>query len=251
MKVHDFYRSLLKTCIAHTLPKCTVGRPRCDVDTIIDSLFYLIKTGCQWRCLPSSVCGRTHFSTIHKSVQKYINAGVFHIANKRMLELYKLKHKPKRYCIDSTMIKNIYGRNVIGRNPVDRGRKGSKLSVIVDESGIVHGMRIDPANVPDVSLLEKTLQTFQPLTGVPLYGDKGYHSKKNSHICHKYKLFDRISRRRSKVGRRENAKRTIVENCFAWIDKSRRLILRYESHASTYMAYTMFVLSNRMSALFF
>ena len=31
--------------------------------------------------------------------------------------------KPSYYCVDPTFVKNLYGTEVLGRNPTDRGRK--------------------------------------------------------------------------------------------------------------------------------
>ena len=79
---------------------------------------------------------------------------------------------------------------------------------------------------------------------VELYADKGYDSKCNRHLCTGHGLFDRISKRKVRISKRSNAKRIVVENTFAWIDKYRRLIMRYENFQSTYESYTFLALSD-------
>jgi putative transposase len=45
-----------------------------------------------------------------------------------------------------------------GNNPTDRGKPGTKKSVLVDEQGGPLGLVIDGANVPDCKLLEATIE---------------------------------------------------------------------------------------------
>jgi len=148
--------------------------------------------------------------------------------------------------VDSTFVKNIYGRHCTSRNPTDRGRKAVKISVLVDNRAIILGILPTPANIPDVVLLRDTLQSsLIPLDhNTPLLADKGYDSRKNRKICHDFKLLDRISRKKQKTGRRMNAKRSIVERCFSWLDKYRRLIMMYEQNIETHISFILFVMGN-------
>ena len=45
---------------------------------------------------------------------------------------------------------NVYGRVGLGKSPVDRGRKGLKISVLTDSLGVVHNIRSDAASVSDL-----------------------------------------------------------------------------------------------------
>ena len=156
--MHQLYRTILKQKILLEFPQKTIGRPRCDIDLLLDALFYLIHTGCQWRALPPCIIGNTHYTTVHKMIRRCIVADVFRAAYEQLLRVYRKKREPLRYSIDSTMVKNVYGRDCLGRNPVDRGRKGSRMSVAVDDLGVVFGCCLHPANIPDVSLLATILK---------------------------------------------------------------------------------------------
>ena len=59
-------------------------------------------------------------------MHKWIGKGIFEDAYKKVLKLYMKHHPTKYYCIDSSYVKNAFGRDVVGRNPVDRGRKATK-----------------------------------------------------------------------------------------------------------------------------
>ena len=72
-----------------------------------------------------------------------------------MLALYaanKLQEDPRWFremFIDTTMIKYVGGIDGLGRNPTDRGRLATKLSVIVDNARIPLSCEFFPANRND------------------------------------------------------------------------------------------------------
>ena len=83
---------------------------------------------------------------------------MFEEAYKKLLKNYKNKYPHKYYCID--YVKNIYGKDCVGKNPTDRGGKATKLSVIVDEKGVPHSLHASEGNVSDMKLLEISLQNM-------------------------------------------------------------------------------------------
>ncbi len=60
------------------LPKYKVsplgGRPRRDLRSIADAIFYRLKTGCQWKAIPPSLAPG---STAHEYFQEWVRHGVF------------------------------------------------------------------------------------------------------------------------------------------------------------------------------
>jgi transposase len=62
------------------------GRPRRDLRSVADAIFYRLRTGCQWKAIPKSLAPG---STAHAYFQEWVQLGVFarlwHIA----LELYE------------------------------------------------------------------------------------------------------------------------------------------------------------------
>ncbi len=78
------------------------------------------------------------------------------------------------------MVKNDLGQDCIGRNPTDRRRSGSKISVIVDMNRVPLAMTFYGANRNDIKTIEDTLDAI-PFTlkkdrrrSVNIVGDKGY-----------------------------------------------------------------------------
>ena len=55
-------------------PKPKGGRPRLDDRKAMDAIFYVMRTGCQWKALPRSWGAA---STVHDRFQEWQRAGVF------------------------------------------------------------------------------------------------------------------------------------------------------------------------------
>jgi hypothetical protein len=108
------------------------------------------------------------------------------------LVTYKKLQPTTRYCIDSSYVKNRFGQECIGRNHTDRGRKALKLSAIVDQHGMPHGLACHPGNKPDVVLFEPCLKSMlTQLESVPMYAYRGYDSRHNRSVCASHGLHNR------------------------------------------------------------
>ena len=232
---------IILNCIQQHFPLSYTGRKRSDHRTILRSIYYVLHTGRQWRALSCSIS----YQTVHRHFMKWSQQNIF----KQAYEIaYKLQNRQRRtrtrfQCIDSTFVKNIYGRDCIGRNPTDRGRKATKLSALIDQYGFPLSLVFFPANVHDVRTVEPTIhKSVHSLsyerTKTPLYADKGYDSKAVRTFITSKQYIDRISRRGKVTHRLVNRRRNIVERFFSWLDKSRRLLLRYEVNITSYESFT-------------
>jgi transposase len=63
-------RLFLPTC--RKLPKG--GRPRVDLHTTMEGIFYVLRTGCQWKAAPSEFGSG---SSLHRYFQTWVRRGVF------------------------------------------------------------------------------------------------------------------------------------------------------------------------------
>ena len=52
------------------------------------------------------------------------------------------RRKPRYHVTDTSFVKNIYGRDMVGRNPTDRGRNATKISIVTDGFGIPFIIRL-------------------------------------------------------------------------------------------------------------
>ena len=122
--------------------------------------------------------------------------GLFKAAYHCMLRLHSRR---RLICaIDSSFVKNVYGRDCIGRNPTDRGRAATKLSVLVDDLGVPLSLLFTPANCSDARLMDPTLEAaiLKPPVGTP------HTTVLSATVITDWA--DRIFRRRTVTGRMRN-----------------------------------------------
>ncbi|MGW4879396.1 IS5 family transposase [Streptomyces sp. NPDC004262] len=133
-----------------------------------------------------------------------------------------------------------------GPNPVDRGKKGSKLHVLSDAQGIPLAVAVSGANLHDS-------QAFKPLIrGIPavrsrrgprrrrpgkLRADKAYFSADHLAWLRERGLIPRIARPGNESGERLGGHRWKIERTIAWLFGYRRLTVRYERTGSHFLAF--------------
>ena len=245
MKLTEVFQRLILKHI-DALPVSKKGRPvSINNQESLDHIFHVCRTGMSWRDIRAPVS----YVTIFRRMQHWSKSGVFSNAYKDVLALYRKLNPNRFYCVDSTYVKNRHGiAPYVGRNHTDRGRKALKCSVITDQAGVVHGVSMDPGNVPDVSLLQRTISgNLVQLDRLPLYADRGYDSRHNRGVLHASGFADRIFRRRTKTTRRTNARRIAVEHTFAWLDHYKRLNRFYERTPSLYSSFLLLALGQLVS----
>lgn len=66
-------------CVAPLLPRYARGsrggRPRADLRQVMNGIFYVLRTGCQWQALPREF---GNGGTAHRYFQQWTQLGVFH-----------------------------------------------------------------------------------------------------------------------------------------------------------------------------
>jgi Transposase DDE domain len=97
------------------------------------------------------------------------------------------------------------GGDHVGANPVDRGKPGSKLHLVCDDSGLPLTAAVTAANVNDTNLLPALLDDVPPVRTpsgrrrtrpARVYADKGYDSRTNRSYLRRRGIRPRIARRR-------------------------------------------------------
>ncbi len=118
--------------------KIKSGRPeKLKRSEYLREILYVLKTGIQWNQLRSKL----HWSSYYKKFSKWSKQQVFSTCFEILTKILKKSKYLKRNSyetlyVDSSMIKNVRGRDKVGVNHYDRGRKGSKSSLIVTREGI-------------------------------------------------------------------------------------------------------------------
>jgi putative transposase len=133
------------------------GRPAAELRKLMSGILYILRTGCQWNALPQEygVSGKT----THRYFQRWVRAGVFkHMWQAGLNEYDEFKGiEWKWQAADGAMTKSPLGGEKTGKNPTDRGKIGTKRSLLVNEQGLPLGIVVSGANTPDGKLLEPTL----------------------------------------------------------------------------------------------
>jgi hypothetical protein len=113
------------------------GRRRAlSTASLVDRILFVCKTGCPWRSL--EVQGASP-KTVYHHFNSWSKKRVFEHAFSDLRSLYlELPRRP--LIVDCSFVKNIYGRDVVGRNPTDRGRRATKVSLLADTRGAPLGI---------------------------------------------------------------------------------------------------------------
>jgi transposase len=219
---------------------------------VLEEVLYLLKTGIQWSCLRPKVCSR---HAVYKRFRKWIKDDIFNKTWIKLLQSYSQKrleadkHWFKELFIDTTMVKNVYGSDCVGKNPTDRGRKATKVSMICDKAGVPIALVSYPANVSDICTIVETVKNIPCRLKKDkrysnfLVGDKGYVSKvvKSDLKKDKINLVTPIKKRsKNKLSKDEKSlmyQRHKIENLFCRLDKFKRLFLRQERQISCFEAF--------------
>ena len=230
----NLVKSILTATANTVVPPKRMGRPRIDNGLLIDTFLRVLRTGMPWRDVRD-----VDFRTAHRHFISWARAGIFEKAYRRLLAFSNRRKRDGTFlAIDTSFVKNVFGTDVVGRNPTDRGKKATKVVAIVDERGLPHRLGFLPANVSDYKALDSVLPLPQDERGRKVYADKGFDSKAIRTVIADAGFEPRIPQRGSPATRWSERRRRVVERFFGVLDKCRRLILRYDKTIVAYEAWT-------------
>jgi putative transposase len=140
-----------------------------------------------------------------------------------------------------------------GANPTDRGKNGVKRSVLCDGAGIPIGLAVDGANRHDMKLTRPTLETLaieRPQSGPyrrqHLCLDKAYDFNAVRELLDQFDYTAHIVARgveavQLRNDTRKRAHRWVVERTHSWLNRFRRILVRWEKKADNYIGLLHFV----------
>jgi putative transposase len=140
-----------------------------------------------------------------------------------------------------------------GRNPTDRGKLGSKRSLLTDGRGVPLGLALAGANRNDHKLMRETLKTIPVERPTPtpeqpqgLCLDKGYDYDEPRALAEEFGFTLHLRTRGEEIqAKREagsKARRWVVERTHSWLNRFRRILIRWEKRPDTYLAMLHFAL---------
>lgn len=157
-------------------------RPRISDRIIFEKLIQVLVLGASYEKISDSTCSAT---TIRRRRDEWIAAGVFLDLEQICLENYDriVGLELEDLTVDGCIVKAPCGGEVAGKSPVDRGKQGTKRSLMTDGKGIPLGCIIAPANRHDSPLLRPTLERLSRFAfflpeRITVHLDAGYDSQK-------------------------------------------------------------------------
>lgn len=133
----------------------------------------------------------------------------------------------------------------MGRNPTDRGKKGTKRSALTEGHGWPLSVAVAGANVHDTMLLQETLEAVfvQPpsLRKQPqhLCLDKGYDNPTGQCAAEVYGYVPHIRRigeeKRAARGGDAPARRWVAERLLSWWNGCRSILVRWSKKSCNYV----------------
>jgi IS5 family transposase len=141
------------------------------------------------------------------------------------------------------------GGEQTGKDPTNRGKLGTKRHLVVDRAGLPLAVTISGSNVHDSRLLEATVDAVPALRlpakcrGRPrkrpkkLHADKAYDFARCRQALRRRGITPRIARRGIESSERLGRYRWVVERTLSWLNRLRRLKVRYERRADIHQAF--------------
>ena len=211
------------------IPVYSGGRPRkTDLRDVVDAIFYLLRTSCQWRFLPKDFPPK---STVWRYFDQWRHNGTLNTIHDTLRDQVRKKEKPRRprttASIDSQSVDTSSGGEATGRDNA-KNVDGRKRHIIVDSLGLLLAVLVTAANVDDgvaaVQVLEQLQRQHLPKLR-RVYGDNKYHN----HALYGWVdenadyVVDIVRRPKGAQGWVRLPIRWTVERTFAWLTKCRRL----------------------------
>jgi transposase len=154
-------------------------RRRIPDRVVFDKLVQVLVLGAAYAKISDSTCSAT---TLRDRRDDWIEAGIFTRLEQICLDAYNrmIGLDLENVAVDGCIVKAPCGGEAAGRSPVDRGKQGTKRSLLVDGHGIPLGTVVAGANRHDSPLLRPTLEKLNRFDDLPekitVHLDAGYDS---------------------------------------------------------------------------
>jgi putative transposase len=137
----------------------------------------------------------------------------------------------------------------VGKNPTDRGKIGTKRSVLTDGGGVPIGLAVEGANRNDFKMVEETIisipierPTPTPEKPQGMCLDKGYDFDEVRELLATFGFTAHIRARGEEAQAIKHAagykaRRWVVERTHSWMNRFRRLLIRWDKKGRNYLAF--------------
>jgi putative transposase len=225
--------------IDYCFPKPSkLGRPRQHAfRELLNAVFYVVKTGCQWRNVPKDFAP---WGTVYDYFRRWKNNGLWEQIHTHLRAHVRLVEgrnpQPSAGIIDSQSVKSSESSDERG---YDAGKKinGRKRHILVDTLGLILKVLVLPANIQDRDGAKPLLEAFfsqKTRRKVKhIWADGGYAGELVDRAAKLWRCTVEIVKRSERHTFKVLPRRWVVERTFGWLGRSRRFSRDYERQART------------------
>ena len=163
------------------------GRKPTDPRKVMTGIIFVLQTGIPWKSLPAT----SDFPSGHtcrRRLREWDQRGVWRRLWQSILAELQAEGQLswERGGVDSSSVRAGHGGEKTGKNPVDRGKLGSKHHLLVEGQGVPLSLSLTGANRHDITQLMKLVESIPRVRGrrgrprqkpKKLQGDRAYDSE--------------------------------------------------------------------------
>ena len=244
------------------------GRPPADNRAVLNGIWYVLWTGCQWKAVHRTWFGVCS-STLHQRFQDWQQAGIFEDILRELVRFYDKRRgiQWKWQAVDSKSCPAPLGGQQTGHNPTDRAKQGSKVHLLVDKRGAPLAVHVTGANEHDKwsvddLIIAIVIERPDRHRQQHLCADKGYDypdvhqtladQAYISHIKHRRRRGEPVVEACPIPGeQRYPARRWVVERTLGWLVRRRSIRTRWLKKAHNWLALIQFACAHILFDLAF
>jgi transposase len=212
------------------------GRPlKFDRRLILDTILYVLRTGCAWRHVPHDLAP---WDAAYRWFSAWTADGTWHQVHEQLRDRVRehdgRDHQPTAAVLDSQSTKSAEGGEAIGYDAGKRVR-GRKRHLLVDTNGLLLHRVVHSASVQDRAGAKLVLDDLhERFPGIELvWVDGGYVNRVDAGLVDWARREEDLElvvvpRNTDVKGFQVLPRRWVVERTFGWLTRCRRLARDYE-----------------------